>query len=113
MAFAKVAGEVDAIVEGLHRYISAKPPDRSWLNPATFLNQRRWEDQPAPNPRAQNGQPWKANSVSATIDRLDAAGPEFIIGPRPSLFRQEVRPRPDGLLTAAMMRPTLRPTRRR
>lgn len=38
---------LDAIVEGVFAYIRDKPPDRPWLNPATFLNQNRWEDQPA------------------------------------------------------------------
>lgn len=56
LAFLKVASEIDVILEGLSRYILAKPPDRSWLNPATFINQRRWEDQPAPNSGVQNGQ---------------------------------------------------------
>lgn len=46
-AFGKVADEADAIVAGVERYIRDKPPDRPWLNPATFLNQRRWEDAPA------------------------------------------------------------------
>lgn len=36
-----------ALMDGLDRYIAAKPPDRPWLNPATFLNQERWNDQPA------------------------------------------------------------------
>jgi hypothetical protein len=35
------------ILEGVGNYIRDKPPDRHWLNPATFLNQSRWEDQPA------------------------------------------------------------------
>jgi len=39
---------IDPILAGLDRYIRDKPPDRPWLNPATFLNQRRFEDQPAP-----------------------------------------------------------------
>ena len=47
-AFKKVAGEIDAILAGIERYVANKPCDRPWLNPATFLNQRRWEDQPAP-----------------------------------------------------------------
>jgi hypothetical protein len=38
---------VDAIMLGLERYIATKPPDRPWLNPATFLNQERFNDQPA------------------------------------------------------------------
>lgn len=37
-----------AIMDGLDRYIRTKPPDRSWLNPETFINQERWTDQPAP-----------------------------------------------------------------
>lgn len=36
-----------AIMAGLSRYVDAKPHDRQWLNPATFLNQERWADQPA------------------------------------------------------------------
>lgn len=35
------------ILDGLARYKSDKPPDRQWLNPATFLNQERWNDEPA------------------------------------------------------------------
>jgi uncharacterized protein YdaU (DUF1376 family) len=46
-SYAKVAGEHDAIMAGLARYIKNKPPTREWCNPSTFLNQRRWEDQPA------------------------------------------------------------------
>jgi hypothetical protein len=38
---------LSAILDGLRRYIASKPPDRAWLNPATFLNQQRWADQPA------------------------------------------------------------------
>ena len=62
-SYAKVAAEHDAIMFGLSNYIANKPPDRPWLNPATFLNQRRWEDAPAHvEPRAnspkQSGQDW-------------------------------------------------------
>jgi hypothetical protein len=38
---------LETILFGLRRYISAKPPDRQWLNPATFLNQERFLDEPA------------------------------------------------------------------
>jgi hypothetical protein len=34
------------LMAGLARYTAGKPADRSWLNPATFLNQERWNDQP-------------------------------------------------------------------
>lgn len=36
-----------SIMNGLERYIRDKPPERSWLNPETFLNQERWADEPA------------------------------------------------------------------
>jgi uncharacterized protein YdaU (DUF1376 family) len=42
-----VAASVEPILHGLRQYIRTKPPDRPWLNPATFLNQERWNDQPA------------------------------------------------------------------
>ncbi|CAN3992555.1 YdaU family protein [Methylocystis bryophila] len=45
-AFAKCWRELPAILAGLDRYVRAKPPHQAWLNPATFLNQRRWEDEP-------------------------------------------------------------------
>lgn len=37
---------LETIIAGLRRYIASKPADRSWLNPATFLNDERWADQP-------------------------------------------------------------------
>lgn len=40
------------IWDGLLRYIRTKPPDRQWMNPETFLNGERWNDQPA---RVENG----------------------------------------------------------
>lgn len=56
---------LDAIVEGVFAYIRDKPPDRPWLNPSTFLNQNRWEDQPA---QVQNGKP--KNSIIQAADDL-------------------------------------------
>jgi hypothetical protein len=48
----------DTIMAGLSRYVATKPPDRSWLNPSTFLNQERYHDEPAspsnPHPRTGN-----------------------------------------------------------
>lgn len=32
---------------GLKIYIQTKPPERNWCNPATWLNQERWDDEPA------------------------------------------------------------------
>ncbi len=55
-AFFKVRGEAAAIMAGIPRYIAdTQAAGRPWLNPATFLNQRRWEDSPAPQPMARAG----------------------------------------------------------
>lgn len=35
------------LLDGVRAYIRTKPADRAWCNPATWLNQGRWEDQPA------------------------------------------------------------------
>lgn len=47
--------DLQQILTGLRRYIETKPADRSWLNPATFLNGKRFDDQPAPAPPARAG----------------------------------------------------------
>jgi hypothetical protein len=60
----------DAIIEGVRTYIRNKPPDRPWLNPATFLNQNRWEDRPA---QVANGKNSEVSAACDTlIDRLNA-----------------------------------------
>ncbi len=38
--------DIETILAGLRRYV-AKTDDRPWCNPATWLNQDRWEDAPA------------------------------------------------------------------
>lgn len=45
-----------SILDGLDRYIRAKPADRPWLNPETFINQERWTDQPAGSTPDQIGE---------------------------------------------------------
>lgn len=48
---------------GLLRY-AAKTDDRPWCNPATWLNEGRWEDQPAENSTGNpNGQHWNGSRV--------------------------------------------------
>lgn len=37
----------ETIIEAVRRYIATKPADQKWLNPASFLDQDRWLDQPA------------------------------------------------------------------
>ena len=71
-AFAKVARELAQIVTGVERYVRDKPPNREWLNPSTFLNQRRWEDQPASvvafSPRADSPKPRTNLRVEAILE---------------------------------------------
>jgi hypothetical protein len=67
------------IDEGKRRYIRTKPPDRPWLNPATFLHQERFNDQPA---EVASG---KSESLASVAQRQAAAGISF--GPRPTGLR--------------------------
>lgn len=54
----------DQLVSGVKRYIATKPATRDWCYPATWLNEGRWDDQPAapvpiratPNGRAPSAQ---------------------------------------------------------
>lgn len=39
---------IDQLIAGLERYKATKPITRPWCNPATWLNQERWLDVPAP-----------------------------------------------------------------
>ncbi len=41
---------LETLNQGVERYIREKPPDRAWCNPATWLNQQRWLDEPGPEP---------------------------------------------------------------
>jgi len=65
-----------AIMTGLAQYIASKPPDRPWLNPATFLRQERFNDQPAPvalvNPKGLAGV--RANLQQEITDGDRSAG---------------------------------------
>jgi uncharacterized protein YdaU (DUF1376 family) len=44
---AEVRATLRELIDGLQRYIASKPPERPWCNPATWLNQDRWLDEPA------------------------------------------------------------------
>jgi DNA-binding transcriptional MocR family regulator len=46
-AIARRSASLAELIEGVRRYITAKPLEHNWCNPATWLHQRRWEDQPA------------------------------------------------------------------
>lgn len=75
---ARQRAPIETIMAGLARYV-AKTDDRPWCNPATWLNQDRWDDQPAAAPQSR-GQPppRRANPVSDAwgfLERRDDNGP--------------------------------------
>jgi len=98
LAFKKIAKrpnfDYEAVIAGVERYKSDKPPDRDWLNPATFLNQERWNDQPATtSPHRSVG---KSNGTKGAIEAFlngdtDPTGREKIIGEAVPLLRSEWR----------------------
>lgn len=60
------------LLHGIDRYIASKPPDRPYCNPATWLHQERWLDQPAPQTpteRNQNEQPSRSDRAKQAILR--------------------------------------------
>lgn len=72
-AFSRVrkakAVSFDELMDGLRRYIRTKPPDRAWCNPATWLNQDRWADQPSNvEPLFQRGCPENAGKTRTVHD---------------------------------------------
>lgn len=46
---ARKQNDLQTILDGLERYKRSKPADRQWLNPSTFLNQERWNDEESSN----------------------------------------------------------------
>jgi uncharacterized protein YdaU (DUF1376 family) len=63
--------ELDALLEGVGRYIVEKPADRPWVNPSTWLHQERWEDEPAPTPAARSPPNGAASRPAAEDDYSD------------------------------------------
>lgn len=63
---ARRSASLATIMAGLDRYIRNKPPDRQWLNPASFLRDERWEDAPA-----ATVQPAKGNAFAQLLVRMD------------------------------------------
>lgn len=105
--------DLETILDGVRRY-AAKTDDRPWCNPATFLNQDRWADMPAPTPIRQANAPpgnsamdayheiarrkgWTSDEPTslpgdnADAQRLSAAG-----GGGPAGVVVELRRGPDG-----------------
>ena len=76
---ARKRASFEAIMSGLARYVASKPADRAWLNPTTFLNQDRWEDQPGVVVPMARGSPSARpiddliNHMSARMDEANAS----------------------------------------
>lgn len=65
---------LEELIAGLDRYIATKPPDRAYCNPATWLHQERWKDQPSEIIHHANpSKPYASNSHPSKTDRLNAA----------------------------------------
>lgn len=95
--------DIETILAGLRLY-AAKADDRPWCNPATWLNQDRWEDAPAVAPTRQANAPpgRRQNAVEALASlrsrerQNEPSGP--IIDHGDAEFIRPVEPRLRGLL---------------
>lgn len=68
---ARKQASYEVLCGGLRRYL-AKTDDRPWCNPATWLNQGRWQDEPAQvsprgSPPQPNGKPRNIAEASARL----------------------------------------------
>lgn len=69
---------LEILKQGVERYIRDKPPDRNWCNPATWLHQERWTDQPqeiqnANQPSRNSHQNQKRSNLDKTLDAVKIA----------------------------------------
>lgn len=80
-AFSKALQRVDlnTMMAGLGRY-AAKSDDRPWCNPATWLNQDRWADEPATQLPRAGPQP-RENGVVSLIDHMLSQMEQSHVGP--------------------------------
>lgn len=63
---------LDRMLAALDRYMRTKPPDRPWCNPATWLRQGRWDDEPGPDPIQRGPFPPAPPGSSGPSSRLTA-----------------------------------------
>jgi hypothetical protein len=63
------------LIGGIDRYIANKPADREWLNPGTFINQGRWEDQMPPCSDSPSRELWDGSRRRARMPRHDSGKP--------------------------------------
>lgn len=73
LAAQKRGATIEEICSGVQRYAAAKPPDRPWCNPTTFLNQDRWLDEPAPLERPETLQETAARLVRESEEKNGSA----------------------------------------
>jgi len=65
---ARAIATLPELMAGLKRYIASKPPDRPYLNPATWLNGKSWMNQPAEvTPLARGSPPGTNKSFSSFL----------------------------------------------
>jgi hypothetical protein len=71
---ARATVSADELLAGVARYIADTPSDRPWCNPATWLNQERWTDEPAPPPERDGSlaEATRRLLVRAEADRITA-----------------------------------------
>lgn len=88
---------IEKMIAAIEKYIKTKPQDRSYCHPATWLNDGRWDDEPAKNEGITNGFRGSrslqddSKSVGRAAGRLAEAARrgELTFGPRPSLLPDE------------------------
>lgn len=61
---------LETLIAGVHRYIANKPADRNYCHPATWLNEERWDDQPAAIVPQARGSPSPKQTLAAGFDQL-------------------------------------------
>ena len=71
--YRKRRGDMTAVIAGRDRYIREKPADRPWLNPATFLNQERFDDRPAAPPARAGPPPRSSDGQTNVLRRISEA----------------------------------------
>jgi hypothetical protein len=68
---ARSKASLETLIEGVRRYVASKPVDRSYCNPATWLNEERWDDQRAPPPTPMaRGSPQRRTVFDAADELL-------------------------------------------
>lgn len=86
-AYASARKRTDAktLTDGVAAYVKHKPSDRPWCNPATWLNQDRWEDEPA-----TGGVSKPVTGIAALSDEQRASLARY------AREREDLRGYPDG-----------------